>query len=99
MRSYLLIGFEHSTKSPSSFPYSFMTIEIISQFVIPILSCAGVYFVTKKDRTRKYGYVFGLCSQPFWIYTTAYNHQWGLFALSLFYTYRWIHGIVTHWKE
>lgn len=34
----------------------------------------------------KYGSLTSLVTQPFWIYSTYINAQWGMFALSLIYT-------------
>lgn len=74
-------------------------IEIICQIFIPIVSAAGVFFVTRKDESRKWGFVLGLATQPFWFYTTLHNRQYGLFILSLFYTVQWIKGIINHFGK
>lgn len=71
--------------------------ENVSQIAILILSCTSVFFITRKDEWTKWGYVLGLCSQPFWLYTTYTHQQWGMFLLSIFYTYRWAIGINNYW--
>lgn len=53
----------------------------------------------KNEARRKYGPVFGLCSQPFWFYSSYIAGQWGIFFLSMLYTYSWTKGIKTYWIE
>jgi len=38
---------------------------------------------------RRLGSLVGLLGQPFWIYSTLQAEQWGMFALTLFYTAAW----------
>lgn len=71
--------------------------ELICQVAIPIFSGLGVYFVSRIDNKKRYGYIFGLCSQPFWFYTLWNHQQWGLFALSLFFTSQWLKGVWNYW--
>ena len=74
--------------------------ELFCQIVIPILSALVAYNVTQMDRKKRlFGYCSGLISQPLWYVTTLSHHQYGLFILSLWYTWRWIEGIRTHWKK
>jgi len=35
--------------------------------------------------------------QPLWLYTTATEAQWGMFALSCAYTFVWAFNAWTHW--
>lgn len=72
-------------------------LELICQIAIPIFSGLGVFFVSRNDDTKRFGYIFGLCSQPFWIYTLYTHRQWGLFGLSIFFTIQWIKGIRNYW--
>lgn len=76
-----------------------MNFEFVCQIAIPIFSGTGVYFVARKDEAKKWGYVFGLASQPFWAYTLIYHKQWGLFLLSLFFTFQWCKGIYNYWIQ
>lgn len=73
--------------------------EVFCQFIIPVLSCSAVFLVTRKDRSRFWGYWCGLASQPFWMYTFWHHQQWGLFALAVFYTTQWTKGIVVYYKS
>ena len=47
--------------------------------------------------TRKFAPVCGLCSQPFWFYSTFVAEQWGIFAISLLYTASWVRGLHNQW--
>jgi len=72
-------------------------IETIIQVLIVVLSAGAVWFVGRKEKWSRWGYILGLTSQPFWIYTTTKNSQWGLLILSLFYAYSWSVGIYNYW--
>lgn len=65
-------------------------IEIISQVAIFILGALAIILVARKN---KWGFVFGLLSQPFWYYTTYINHQWGIFLMNFIYTGSWAYGL------
>lgn len=69
----------------------------MAQIFILIFGCTAIWLVSRKDKWKRYGYIFGLCSQPFWIYTSYANQQWGILALCFFYTYSWTQGIYNYW--
>lgn len=52
-----------------------------------------------RENVRRWGCIAGLCAQPFWFYTTAINEQWGIFALSFFYTWAWFKGVRVYWLK
>ena len=64
--------------------------NIISQIGITIFGVTAIILVARKN---KWGFVFGLLSQPFWFITSFINKQWGIFFLSIVYTGSWILGI------
>lgn len=64
--------------------------ELFSQVAITILGVFSIVLIAKKN---KWGFVFGLASQPFWFYTSYINEQWGIFLLSFVYLGSWIYGI------
>ncbi len=67
----------------------------IIQFLILVSSASVAYFVTNEStKIRLIGYYIGLISQPLWFYTSLKNEQWGIFLLSIWYTYCWITGII-----
>lgn len=41
----------------------------------------------------------GLSAQPFWLWSTFQNHQWGMLALTVFYSVCFIRGIAGHHRR
>jgi len=41
----------------------------------------------------RWGFVFGLATQPFWFYTSFRHRQWGIFIASIFYAFGWAIGV------
>lgn len=73
-------------------------IDIICQVAIFILGLGAIWVVGWHDpKKRRYGYLLGLCSQPFWFYTLYVNEQWILLVAALGYTWSWINGLRNHW--
>lgn len=71
----------------------------IVQAAILILSGAAIWLVGRRNiRVRRWGYVIGLISQPFWLYSSWKAGQWGIFALSAWYVWAWLNGIYQHWR-
>jgi hypothetical protein len=68
-----------------------------TQVGILLFGIPAIWFVGRKEKWKRLGYIFGLCSQPFWMYASITNKQWGIFILTLFYTYSWIQGIYNYW--
>ncbi len=69
----------------------------LSQAGIVIFGASAVYLVGRTDKWKRWGYVLGLCAQPFWFYTTWQAEQWGIFAISIWYAYSWANGIYNYW--
>lgn len=67
-----------------------MNWDFISQIALPILSISAMILVARKN---KWGFVLGFLSQPFWIITSYINNQWGVFFVSIIYTFTWAYGI------
>ncbi len=65
-------------------------IDIVAQGCLSVLSLVAIVLVSRKN---KWGFVFGFSSQPFWIATSLINRQWGVFFLSVVYTFTWGYGI------
>lgn len=64
--------------------------DVIAQIGVSVFGIAAVILVAQKN---KWGFVFGLLSQPFWFITSYLNHQWGIFLLSMVYTASWGYGV------
>jgi hypothetical protein len=41
--------------------------------------------------------LFGLASQPFWVYTTIKSRQFGALLLTAIYAASWARGVNTYW--
>jgi hypothetical protein len=46
---------------------------------------------------QKWACIVGLLGQPFWLRATYLKSQWGMLALSVFYTGAWVFGVWTYW--
>jgi nicotinamide riboside transporter PnuC len=57
------------------------------------ISMFGIVAIILVSRKNKWGFVFGLLSQPFWFITSYINHQWGVFIVSIIYLISWGYGI------
>lgn len=66
------------------------------QFLIFFLSASSIWLITRDDAWRKWGYPIGLLSQPFWAYASITEKQWGMLALTAFYTYSWSTGVYNY---
>ena len=74
-------------------------LDIICQVAVLIFGVGAVWVVGWKDPyKRRYGYILGLCSQPFWCYTFYVNEQWILLGVTAFYTWSWVNGLRNHWS-
>ena len=69
----------------------------ISDIGIMLFGCSAIWFLGRKEKWNRIGYILGLLSQPFWFYTAYTNEQYGILILSLWYTYSWIQGVYNYW--
>lgn len=63
--------------------------DIIAQIGVSVFGVMAILLVSKKN---KWGFVCGLLSQPFWFITTFHHRQWGVFFLTVVYTFSWGYG-------
>jgi hypothetical protein len=70
---------------------------MISQIAIMIFGASAIWLVSRKEKWNRWGYILGMCGQPFWIYTTIQNEQWGILIMTLVYAYSWAQGIWNYW--
>jgi len=68
----------------------------ICQAAITILGCLAIWLIGAEGRCKRWGFLLGLLSQPFWLYTSYINRQWGIFALSGWYTIAWARGFLNY---
>ena len=72
----------------------------IDQIFILILSPISIRLLAgKTKRLRTYGCIIGLLSQPFYHWSTFVNDQWGMFIVSIWYTYAFCVGIKNNWSK
>lgn len=69
----------------------------INQIAIPLFGCTAIWFVSRKEKWKRWGYIFGVIGQPFWLIETFRSEQWGIFFMCLWYTYSWGQGIWNYW--
>lgn len=69
----------------------------VIQTVIFILGALSIWLISRKEKWKRWGYITNLIGQPFWIYVTYIQEQWGMFALSIFYVYTCFQGIYFYW--
>jgi hypothetical protein len=72
-------------------------LETICQICIVLFGCSSIWLIGRKEKWKRWGYIIGIFSQPFWIITTIHNKQWGVLLLSIWYSYAWIQGIYNYW--
>jgi len=74
---------------------------MIEQIFIALTGAVAIWLSQQEFNIgwKKYACIFGLLSQPFWFYTTLINEQWGIFILSIFYTYSWFLGFKNNWLK
>lgn len=71
----------------------------ICQVGIAMFGASAIWFVGRREGWRRWGYILGLCGQPFWIWTAVSYRQWGILALTAFYTYSWAQGVWNYWVK
>lgn len=76
-----------------------MTLEDVIQLLIILSGGLAILFTqqVKYPILNKYAPIIGMVGQPFWLYTSYTNHQWGIFVLSIVYAYAWWIGIKNQW--
>ena len=73
------------------------TIELINQIMLVTLGPTVIWFLAQKKPWMRWGYILGLCSEPFWLGTSIINRQWGLFILTIVYTVCYCIGVYNYW--
>src|SRR5690606_569055 len=78
----------------------FEELRVTVQILIAVLGIAAVWLSQdERYNRRKYACIFGLIGQPLWLYTTWKAEQWGIFFLSIVYTFAWAKGFYLYWME
>ena len=75
-------------------------IDLLSQIWITMTGATALWLVNaKRDRTRRWGPVFGICSQPAWYIQMLVHGQWFMLPVYTLYTGAWVLGIYNHWLK
>jgi hypothetical protein len=69
------------------------------QIGIIVFSCLSIFLLSRKDKWMPYGFIIGLVGQPLWLYSSIYSGQWGVFIVTLWFSWRYLVGITNYWKE
>ncbi len=70
---------------------------MIQGFIL-FFSCSSIALFSSKKMFR-YGFIAGLFGQPFWIYSSWSAGQWGIFLVSLWFTFFHCRGIWNNFKK
>lgn len=73
--------------------------NMIAQTMVVVLSGLTVWLLAQKGRWQKWGYVTGLASEPFWVWSIFGHGQWGILLLVAWHTYSYIIGLRNHWGQ
>lgn len=65
-------------------------LDSISQYVIPLFTLSGMFLIARKV---KWGFILALLSQPFWLFTSYVNDQWGVFLNTVVYAIILLYGV------
>jgi hypothetical protein len=71
-------------------------VESVAQCLIFLLSGSAVWILAQRKPWSKWGYLLGLSSEPFWLYSAVKAQQWGVVALTVWFAYSWLTGIHNH---
>jgi hypothetical protein len=71
--------------------------RLITQAGILFFGCSAVWSIGRPEYWRRWGYILGLSSQPFWFYMSIKQSEWGVFILNCIYTFSWAQGVWFHW--
>lgn len=71
---------------------------MVVQILLAVTGLSAIYITQQRnDSIKKYAPVLGLLGQPLRYYTTLSNDQYGIFILTLGYTYLWGLGFYNAW--
>jgi hypothetical protein len=76
-----------------------MTLNMLSQVGITLFGGAAIWLVGRPDpRTRRWGFVCGLLSQPWWYTQMVLHGQWPMLPVYTWYTFSWLSGLRANWR-
>jgi len=66
-----------------------VTLHDAVQAWILVTSMAAIWCVARTDSWHRWGYVFGLASEPGWFYAAWQSGQWGTLLLCAWWSWSW----------
>jgi hypothetical protein len=72
-------------------------IEAVLQGWITLTACAAIWLLSTNKPYSRWGFIVGLLGQPGWLLATWVHGQFGMFVVSLFFTYAYVQGIWEFW--
>jgi hypothetical protein len=67
------------------------------QAAILVTGALAILLTQMSPDAAHYACLVGLIGQPFWLRATWRARQWGMWALSVFYTGAWLLGVWLNW--
>lgn len=72
----------------------------INQYGIMFLGSSAIFLVAfEKEKIRRYGYIVGFVSSPFFVNAAIIDKQWGLLIVAIISTISWGNGIRNFWLK
>jgi len=73
---------------------------VIDQIGIVAFGSTAVFLTqSKRESWRRSACLFGSAAQPFWFWTLAGHHQFGIMMMSCLYTFSWFKGVWQWWIQ
>jgi len=69
----------------------------LAQLAILLLTGGAAWALGEPGEAGRWGYLLALAGQPFWVWECCRARQWGMLAVSLWFTVSWARGAVNHW--
>ncbi len=68
------------------------------QIAVALLGIVAVWLSQARGAAwRRWGCVFGLLGQPWWLFSSWRAGQWELLAIAALLTLAWLRGLWVHW--
>jgi hypothetical protein len=71
--------------------------DTVIQILIIISSCGAIWLLSHTEHWSRWGFIVGLAGQPLWFYDTFRKKQWGIFMVTLWFTFSYGQGIWNFW--
>ena len=71
--------------------------DLISQIAIVVLGISSIWFLGRLEPWRRWGFILGLCSEPFWLWIAVRTEQWSIAIITPFFAYAFGQGVYNYW--